>query len=120
MPPTTNPSIATDTAAQAAGVLPWLSDMQGSSACGQRGAKRSGHRILFVALVGRVAPLVDGAPQIEVLHLGGVAVRRPARGGVVSAAHLRPGTGPAYGDGRGREREHGRHDGAPPPGGRVR
>ena len=30
-PPTTKPSIATATAVQAAGVLPWLSDMQGSS-----------------------------------------------------------------------------------------
>src|SRR3954453_1785023 len=105
MPPTTNPSIATDTAAHAAGVLPWLSDIKGllRAPCPVLAV---GHRILVRPRIGRVVPLVDGAPQVDALHLLGLGLARRARGGVVPAPHLGPGRavpdggrGPQPGDG---------------------
>src|SRR5215207_5010744 len=84
MPPTTNPTIATVTAVQAAGVLPWW-------------AMRAPHRwarpadSLGVAGPpigqGRVASVVERAPEVEAGLLTGWRGRSR---GVVAAAHRRP------------------------------
>src|SRR5689334_268792 len=102
MPPTTKAARPTTTAVQAAGVLPWLSDMEllgreigvgcrrDDSRHPRRSPAPSSRRI------GRVAPLVELVPQVALR--AGLLDRRGGAGRVVPATHLRPLPHPAHGD----------------------
>src|SRR5690242_762366 len=105
MPPTTNPTIATVTAVQAAGVLPWWAIWAPASF----GPARSRDSLGVGRAPGReggVASLVHRPPQVQARLLPGRS-RGGARG-VVLRPHRRPGRRVPDGGGRREHREHGR------------
>ncbi len=110
MPATTNARIAIPTAVQAATVLPWLSDMQGSSTggCGRRGqssGRRAGQRVVGScpsSIAFQSSRLLASSPSRSTS--AGV---RLAGGRVVAGAHLGPVAAPGGRRARWRPRQHG-------------
>src|SRR5690349_16619436 len=107
IPATMKAARATQTAVQAAGVLPWWAMellqvvRSGRGQCSGSGGRSC--RLLARAGVGRVTSLVEGGPEVLLAGRAGLGDRCGGSGCVVPAAHLRPGRDEPDG-------ENGRHE----------